>query len=82
MCSWGGQLVQFPGIERVKPARIRPARTLSPMMMLRSRVVAAPPAVNFERGILLDVGVAHDLQRVVAPHVGGALDQVDLARGA
>jgi hypothetical protein len=53
VCSCGGQLVQFPDIERVNPAMMRPARTLLPMMMLRSRVVDAPPAVNLSAGSFL-----------------------------
>jgi hypothetical protein len=49
-CSCGGQLVQWPGFERVNPATMRPAFTFLPTRMVSSRVVVSAPVVNFSVG--------------------------------
>src|SRR5688572_7164556 len=45
-CSCGGQLVQWPGSEVVKPARIRPASIFLPSVIFTVREFDAPPVLN------------------------------------
>src|ERR1700686_4828262 len=51
-CSCGGQLVQLPGSEKVKPASRRPAATLSAISTFNSRFDPGFPATNFMLGFL------------------------------
>src|SRR5258708_2033558 len=46
-CSWGGQLVQFPGSEKVKPASNRPASTFFAISTFNSRREPGLPVANF-----------------------------------
>src|SRR5258708_9987620 len=51
-CSCGGQLVQLPGSEYVKPATNRPASTFFATSMVNCRDDPAPPVTHLRPGFL------------------------------